>query len=396
MASRRERTLIRYIIQDLYDGPHATPPPAQSGPIFLGIENISEDGRLLLDDVRHIDESDYPNWTQRVTPRRDDIVFSYEATLGRYAIIPDDFRGCLGRRLALIRVDPSKVDSKYLFYSFFSRSWKNTIKKNTIIGSTVNRIPLSKFKDFEIEIHPLGMQKRIAAILSAYDDLIENNSRRIKILEEMARSLYREWFVHFRFPGHEEAELVDSPQGKVPAGWHCHLGDVLTLQRGFDLPERERRPGTIPIVSSSGITGYHDVAKESPPGVVTGRYGTLGEVFFIDEPYWPLNTTLYVRDFKENNPHFVLHLLRLMNFGRQNAAGAVPGVNRNALHLLPALAPPKSLQSRFGRLAAEFFSSAQVLHAKNQNLRQTRDLLLPRLISGEIDVSSLPDPVRSG
>jgi type I restriction enzyme S subunit len=124
----------------------------------------------------------------------------------------------------------------------------------------------------------------------------------------------------------------------------CTLGDVMTLKRGHDLPEQQRVEGTVPVVSSSGITGFHNEAKAEPPGVVTGRYGTIGEVFFVDEPYWPLNTALYVIDFKENDPRFVGYLLRntLRNYKTEKAA--VPGVNRNVLHLLKVRAPDRSTQ----------------------------------------------------
>lgn len=120
----------------------------------------------------------------------------------------------------------------------------------------------------------------------------------------------------------------------------CKLGDVITLQRGFDLPERERRVGDVPIVTSSGITGTHDTAKVKGPGVVTGRYGTLGEVYYIKHDFWPHNTTLFVKDFKGNHPLFVRYFLETLRFAAQNAAGAVPGVNRNALHLIKVLVPP--------------------------------------------------------
>lgn len=114
----------------------------------------------------------------------------------------------------------------------------------------------------------------------------------------------------------------------------CTLGDVVKLQRGHDLPERSRVAGAVPIVSSSGITGRHNVAKAEPPGVVTGRYGTIGEVFYIEEPYWPLNTALYVVDYRGNNPRYVAYLLKntLKNYRSEKAA--VPGVDRNVLHLL--------------------------------------------------------------
>ncbi len=141
----------------------------------------------------------------------------------------------------------------------------------------------------------------------------------------------------------------------IPAGWkHCNLGDVLTLQRGFDLPERNRREGNVPIVSSSGISGYHNVAKVFSPGVVTGRYGTLGEVFYLDKDFWPLNTTLYVRDFKGNDPLFLSYFLRTLNLAHQNVAGAVPGLNRNALHLLPVFIPQLPTQRKIAAILSAY------------------------------------------
>ena len=120
---------------------------------------------------------------------------------------------------------------------------------------------------------------------------------------------------------------------------NCVLGEVMTLKRGHDLPEKNRRPGDVPVVSSAGITGHHDESKSEPPGVVTGRYGTLGEVYFIEEPFWPHNTALYVIDFKGNDPRFVSYLLRntLRNYQSQKAA--VPGVDRNVLHMLKVRVP---------------------------------------------------------
>ena len=110
------------------------------------------------------------------------------------------------------------------------------------------------------------------------------------------------------------------------------LGDVIELKRGYDLPKRDRRPGSFPLVSSSGVTDYHAEAKVIGPGVVTGRYGTLGEVFFVRGDFWPLNTTLYVRDFKGSDPRFVSYLLETVDIHPYSDKAAVPGLNRNHLH----------------------------------------------------------------
>jgi type I restriction enzyme S subunit len=128
------------------------------------------------------------------------------------------------------------------------------------------------------------------------------------------------------------------------------LGDVCELKRGYDLPSAERRPGPVPVVSSSGVTGFHAEAKVSPPGVVTGRTGTLGEVFYVREPYWPLNTALYVRDFKGNDPRFVAALLKTVMSGQGSTTAAVPGVNRNHLHPLRVLRPDVVTQRRIGEV----------------------------------------------
>lgn len=122
------------------------------------------------------------------------------------------------------------------------------------------------------------------------------------------------------------------------------LGQVCELKRGYDLPKGQRIDGSVPVISSSGITGFHSEAKAQAPGVVTGRYGTLGAVFLVNEDYWPLNTTLYVRDFKGNDPRFVAALLKSMNLAQHDGAAAVPGLNRNHLHKLPVRVPDRLSQ----------------------------------------------------
>jgi type I restriction enzyme, S subunit len=134
----------------------------------------------------------------------------------------------------------------------------------------------------------------------------------------------------------------------------CTLGDVLKLQRGHDLPDRARIDGPVPVVSSSGITGRHNVAKAEPPGVVTGRYGTIGEVFYIEEPYWPLNTALYVVDFKGCDPRFAAYLLRTTLKNYQSEKAAVPGVDRNVLHMLKVRAPGVAAQGRIVSVLAAY------------------------------------------
>ena len=132
------------------------------------------------------------------------------------------------------------------------------------------------------------------------------------------------------------------------------LGEAVELKRGYDLPKRDRSPGPVPLVSSSGITDHHREAKIKGPGVVTGRYGTLGQVFFVRDDFWPLNTTLYVRDFKGNDPRFISYFLRTLDFSAYSDKAAVPGLNRNHLHQeivrLPPLEEQRAIAGVLGAL----------------------------------------------
>ena len=142
-------------------------------------------------------------------------------------------------------------------------------------------------------------------------------------------------------------ELYTSRKPRVANGWaETSLGQVIELKRGYDLPGRDRVAGPVPVVSSSGVTGYHRESKAAGPGVVTGRYGTLGEVYFIQDDFWPLNTTLYVRDFKGNDPRFVNYLLRGLDFSGHSDKAAVPGLNRNHMHQEPVRIPTDVREQR--------------------------------------------------
>jgi len=398
------RFSIKDVYLALYDGPHATPKPASEGAVFLGIKNITEDGKLDLSDIRYISEEDFPKWTKRVLPRPGDIVFTYEATLNRYAIIPEGFRGCLGRRLALIRPNPEKVDTQFLFYYFFGEEWRKTIATNLIFGSTVDRIPLTNFPKFEISLPPLSIQRKIAAILSAYDDLIENNTRRIEILEEMARSLYHEWFVNFRFPGHEQVKMVDSEFGLVPEEWEpVKLGNIAQDIRRSINPEQ--------IDPETPYFGLEHLPRKS---IALSEWGTAsqvqstklvfhkGEILFGKiRPYFhkvgvaPVegvcsSDAIVIKAKTTDYFPIVLACVSSEEFvahATQTSQGTkMPRANWDVLVKYPVAIPPLPLLFQFNEFVQNILDQIHNLIFKNRNIRQTRDLLLPKLISGEINV----------
>ena len=285
--------------------------------------------------------------------------------------------------------DGRKLDSQYLYYVLSS----DNFIESTVTASKGTKMPRGDkeaMRRFEFPLPPLPIQRRIAGILSAYDELIENSQRRIKILESMARALYREWFVHFRFPGHESVPRVPSPLGEIPQGWEVgRLDAVLVLQRGFDLPRSKRVEGEVPIYAATGVIDFHNEAKVKAPGVVTGRSGTIGDVIYVQEDFWPLNTALWAKEFPKSEPLFAYYFLSSIDLKQFNAGAAVPTLNRNDIHGLDALIPPRYLQRKFQDVAGAMLKQARTLGLRIENLRRTRDLLLPRLLSGQIDVESL-------
>lgn len=182
-------------------------------------------------------------------------------------------------------------------------------------GTAQDNLSWEKLSTIKFCIPEYKEQCRIADILSAYDDLIENNQKQIKLLEEAAQRLYKEWFVDLHFPGHENTKIVDD----VPEGWsRTNINEILTFHRGYDLTKNEMKAGRYPVVGSTTVIGYHNEFKIKGPGIVTGRSGSLGKYQFIWDNFWPHNTSLYISDYKDHNIFFVYSLLQTVDFASLN------------------------------------------------------------------------------
>ena len=340
------------------------------------------DGHVSVESVARVSE-ETANRLARHRLRARSIVLPRRGEITKRAFIRPEQQGWLcGTGCLKIELTGKEVVPEFLYY-FMEQCHVVRWLEQHAVGTTMLNLSAGIVGDLPIRYPAVQTQRRISDILSAYDDLIEYNRRRMALLEKAARLLYEEWFVRLRFLGHERTRLV----GGMPEGFERkHLGDLLTLKRGYDLPGSDRVDGEFPVVSSSGITGFHGEKKAIAPGVVTGRYGTLGEVYFIQQDYWPLNTSLYVSDFKGNRPSFAAHLLKNALAGVQSDKAAVPGLNRNVAHQLPVLYPPRVLRDQFAGFADLSYRQQHLLETSNQKLKAARDLLLPRLMSGEVAV----------
>jgi type I restriction enzyme S subunit len=268
------------------------------------------------------------------------------------------------------------VDNEYLFH-WFRANANDIVGRADEAGHGTKRVQTDRLLSMPIAIPSLPEQRRIAGVLSAYDDLIDNSQRRIQILEEMARSLYREWFVEFRFPGHATRQRVNSRPEDIPSGWAVRkLGEILELQYGKALKQEDRTEGLVPVYGSSGIVGMHDTALVNGPGIVVGRKGNVGSVFWSDESFYPIDTVYFV--VSKLPLRFLYHDLQSKTF--LNSDAAVPGLNRTQAYSMETVVPTPELLSRFTAIADSIGKQASLLQAQCGKLRVMRDLLLPRLM----------------
>ena len=257
------------------------------------------------------------------------------------------------------------------------------------------RLPTDEFKDFPIPVPPHSEQQSIADFLDCktiqIDTLTAKKQRQIELLQEQRTALINYAVTKGLNP---DAPMKDSGVewlGEIPSHWEIKmLKWIAYLQRGHDLPSDNRVDGEFPIVSSSGISDYHNDYKAKGPGVVTGRYGTIGEVFYVDQDYWPLNTTLYVKDFYGNYAKFIYYLLKILPFNAYSEKSAVPGVDRKDLHELLLGCPPVAEQIIIAEYLDQISEKISQAEAKINNeialLQEYRTVLISEAVTGKIDV----------
>jgi len=388
--------LLKDVCESVIDCVNKTAPVVDHKTPYKMIRTTNvKKGVVSLKGARNVEKVTFDKWTRRSVPKVGDVILTREAPLGDVGMIttPNE-KIFLGQRLMQYRVNPDLLDAHYLLYSLQAPDLQGQLKAAGS-GSTVEHIRVGDAESLKIKLPPISYQKVVGEILANYDNLIENNNLRIAILEDMAQSLYREWFVNFRYPDHADnvdsdgkQKIIDSPLGQIPEGWQVkRLDDFVTLQRGFDLPKKKRNEdGGIPIYAASGLTGYHDQIKAKGPGVVTGRSGTLGVVKLVLEDHWPLNTSLWVKKFENCTAHYAYYLLDSIGLERFNSGASVPTLNRNDVHGNPVIDPPNDLIEKFENIVSINHKQINVLKRKNENLKKQRDMLLPKLISGKIEL----------
>ena len=285
----------------------------------------------------------------------------------------------INQSIIAIRTNPALLDSKYLFYDLTSRY--NELRLLSDSSSSRGSLTVKTFEDLNINIPTLKIQQKIAKILSNYDDLIENNNRRIKILEEMAQKIYKEWFVDFKFPGHETTTIKESV-----------LSSIITPIKGKNITKSKAKIGNVPVVGG-GIEPayYHNVANTQAPVITISASGAnAGFVKLYYKDIWASDCS-YIDATMTNYIYYIYLLLKnnQIEITNMQLGAAQPHVYPRDLVNLKIKEFPIEVVANFEKMISPIFENIKVLSNKNENLKQTRDILLPRLISGEINVENM-------
>jgi type I restriction enzyme S subunit len=324
-------------------------------------------------------------------------------------VAPDVLPARVNQHVAIIRPDPNVLLPRYLRYYLVSPSMQAEMLGLAGVGATRNALTKGMIESFEIPA-PVDVdeQRAIAHILGTLDDKIELNRRMNETLEAIARAIFKSWFVDFD-PVRAKASgeppesishrlgltpdllalfpdrLVDSELGEIPAGWEQkRVDDLLELAYGKALKAGDRVDGSVPVYGSGGITGSHNEHLVEGPGIIVGRKGTVGSLYWEDRAFFPIDTAFYVMPKVELT--FCFYLLQTLGLDRMNTDAAVPGLNRNNVYRLPVAWVPDELRQEFDRIVKSLRERLFFNEQESQTLASIRAILLPRLLSGELRV----------
>lgn len=396
---------LKDLCELIVDCPHSTEPDEGQGYPIIRTPNIGP-GYLNLDGVQRVGEEAYKRRNVRAVPQAGDLILAREAPAGNVGIIPDGEKVCLGQRTVLIRPDRSKANPAYLNYYLNAPKQRHKLLSNSN-GATVSHVNMPIIHNLPVDLPPLPVQSRIAGVLSTYDKLIENNRRQIKLLEEAAQRLYKEWFVDLRFPSHETTPIVDG----IPEGWAKTTVGDLCLTVGGGTPSTKvasyYNGGDISWVTPTDVTGNLGIYLPKTAKMITGeglenssaRMIPKGAILMTSRAsigYFAICETNVCTNqgFISSIPHdddMKWVLLRNLQSRVDEMKGLAKGstffeISKAAFRAMPLTIPPKELAKRFSTISKELFTKEVLTRKQLEIAREARDRLLPKLMSGEIEV----------
>lgn len=315
-------------------------------------------------------------------PSKDDILLTSVGTIGiPYQVQSSDNFYFKDGNLTWLKDFTKSINPRFIYY-FISNSFFRTYLNSICIGSSQAALTIEKLKNIEISVPTKNIQNRVADILTLFDDLITLNNRRIAILEEMAVRTYREWFVFFRFPGHESTEFVNG----LPKGWEYRsVTDILQILYGKD--HKLVYDGLFPIYGSGGIMRYGNEYLYEGESVLIPRKGTLNNIILADGKFWCIDTMFYSIPKIPKICKLAFFQLKAFDMEVFNSGTALPSMTIKILSCLKLLVPDEKYRTLFEQSISAIFNELTYLKKLNVTLQQMRDRLLPQLMSGQLEVT---------
>lgn len=387
--------------QSISDGDHQAPPKSNKGIPFVTISNI-KDNSFDFTNCMHVPQSYYDNLLAKRKPQKGDILYSVVGSFGIPVLIKENVKFTFQRHIAILRPNPHIVEPAYMYYSMLSKAFFLQADA-AAIGAAQRTISLSSLQNLTINLPDLPTQRRIASILSAYDDLIENNRRQIKLLEEAAQRLYREWFVELRFPGHEGVKVVDG----VPEGWMKGTVDnIVKLLSGYPFKSSEYvSSGKYRLITIKNVkdgefspdnVDYIDQLPDKVPShciltegdILLSLTGNIGRVCIVNGYNYLLNQR--VAKLQTLHPAYAYCMFRSKEMLNKMTALS-NGVAQQNLSPIRAekiriLIPSLNLLSQFKNIVEPIISQIILLNNQITFACEARDRLLPELMDGEMEV----------
>lgn len=373
---------LRDITLNITDGKHGDCEAAEnSGFYFVSCKDVNN-GTIDYANARQISERAFIETHKRTQLEPNDILITNSGTIGRMALvkdIPETYRTTFQKSVAIVKPDTSVVLPTYLYYKLQNCVTEFVNRSN---GSAQKNLLLGTMREFQIELHEdFAEQEHLSSILAAYDSLIDNNQKQIKLLEEAAQRLYKEWFVDLRFPGYEDTPIVDG----VPEGWRkAVVTDFLKIKYGKD--HKRIDDGDIPVYGSGGIMRKVKPVLYSGDSVLIPRKGSLNNILYVTGDFWTIDTMFYTIPKADNVAKYTYLFLQTLDMYSFNIGAAVPSMTTKILDGIRILYPSDSILQLFEIQVKSLFDMKEVLNKQIEKLQQARDRLLPKLMSGEIEV----------
>lgn len=392
-----EKAKLNDICISIADGDHQPPPKTDKGIPFVTIANITKSNQFDFSDTMFVSSEYYDSLDCKRKAKKDDILYSVVGSFGIPVYIKEEVPFVFQRHIAILRPNKERIIPQFLYYTMLSKSFYMQADA-VAVGAAQRTVSLTALRNMEIKIPKINIQEKIVKILSAYDDLIENNQKQIKLLEEAAQRLYKEWFVDLRFPGYENTKIVDG----VPEGWtRPSMNDIAEYLNGYAFKPEDWSEKGKPIIKIKEMNeGITTATPRNDGSTIPEKYNiTAGDILFswsatLTAMIWASEDGLLNQHLFKVTPNngvcreYVLQsiLKTLDEFKNLTTGSTMKHIQRGKLKEVFVNLPSQEVMEKFSSIVEVYREKILILQKQNIFLQEARDRLLPQLMSGELEV----------